>query len=241
MLQADIQWREQYVSHALNRKFTGIIPTGVYEGFDCSANGYSVTVGEQGANNTAVVESNGYSITVRLTAPESIEPTAAKPYVVIDARYQMGMTTIARLVAVAKPEAHHLVLCKVADTGSAWQVETQERHLPKTVRVDETLAQMATAQIDQMHRFLLHRDESKQDADDAREQAEQTARSLADSLANQISENRLRAKQEKADAKEAEEASIMAMASITTAAITTMERQVSMLDRLMTVEKAARI
>ncbi|MDX5979550.1 hypothetical protein [Vreelandella alkaliphila] len=238
MLQADIQWREQYVSHALNRKFTGIIPTGIYEGFVCKASGYRLTVGEAGASNTAVVESNGYSITVRLTEPEVVEPTAAKPYVVIDARYQMGMTTIARLIAVAEPASHHLVLCKVTDTGSRWQVDTVERHLAKTVRLDGAIAEMAAAQIDQMHRFLQHRDEAKNDADSAQEGAEKTARALAASLSARITQNEERRKREQALA---DQKAVVAMAITGTAAINTMTRQITMLDRLMAVEKAAGI
>lgn len=234
MLQADIQWREQYVSHALNRKFAGIIPTGIYEGFACRANGYNVIVGEEGAQNTAVVESNGYSITVRLTEPENIAPSAEKPYVVIDARYQMGMVTIARLQVAAAPESHHLVLCKVVDTGSEWLVETAERDLAKTVRLDGAIAEMAAAQIDQMHRYLLLRDESQRNAKAAQHEAEEKARLIDTTLSARIAQADLRHKQ-------AQQSAITAMAITGTAAINTMTRQISMMDRLLAVEKASGI
>lgn len=241
MLHADVQWREQYVSHALNRKFTGIIPTGIYQGFECFTDGYRVTIGEVGVENTAVIESHGYSITVRMTEPEVIELTEKAPYAVIEARYQPNVATRVKLAAVAEPEPHHVVLCHVTDNGSSWDIDAQPRTLARTVRMDTTIAQMAAAQIDQMHRYLLLRDENANLSAEAEEKASELARTLASEIHGLYSARYNAQQQLNAEQAEANELHTIALAQSAAASIDTMTRQVGLLDRLLAVEKAARV
>lgn len=245
MIYADIQWREQYVSHALNRKFTGVIPTGIYQGFECSADGNRIKVGT-GSENTAVAETHGYSITLRMTEPEYVMPSEGAPYIVLEARYQPGVATTAKLAAVAKPEPHHIVLCHVTDNGTGWTVDTSERSLARIIRMDIALAQMAEAQIEQMERHLALRDKAEADANQARKDAQATARSLASDLHARITgverhQEGVNDAQQEVNAEQAEQnaASTLALVKTATASIATMTRQVSMLDRLLAVEKAA--
>ena len=241
MIYADIQWREQYVSHALNRKFTGVIPTGVYQGFVCEPDGYRVKVGVQGEDNTAVAETHGYSVTIRMTEPEFVEPTGAKPYVVLEARYQPGVATTAKLAAVAAPEAHHIVLCRVTDSGSGWEADESERSLARIIRMDTSLAQMAEAQIEQMERHLALRDKAEADANQARNDAQKTARDLASDLHTRVTGFENRQKTVNDNQAQANATATISLAQTATASIATMTRQVNMLDRLMAVEKAAGI
>lgn len=241
MLQADIQWREQYVSHALNRKFAGVIPTGIYQGFTCQANDYGLTVGDADGENTAVVEVNGYSITIRMTEPESVAPSTSAPYVVIDAYYGMGVATRASLKAVAEPAAGQLVLCKVVDTGSGWEIDESERALSRATRLDTALAEMAEAQIEAMQRHLELREKAEQDAKAAGEGAKTTARELASALHTKVDKRYAEQQAFNEQQASSNDAGTISLAQTAAAGIDTMTRQVSMLDRLLTVEKAARI
>jgi len=156
-IQADISWREQYVSHALNRKFTGIIPIGVYQGFACTVDAAgAVTVGNDGVAGVAVAEVNGYSVTVRMDAPETVQTAPAAPYVVLVPYYAIGVATRVDLQAVATPESHHLILTKaVQGSDGAWQLDDSERQVATWRTADsETLAQMASAQVETMERQL---------------------------------------------------------------------------------------
>lgn len=158
-IQADVSWREQYVSHALNRKFTGIIPPGVYAGFDCSVTSDgNVTVGAASDQHVAVVEVNGYSITVRMDAAEVVATSLAEPYIVIDANYAVGVATRVELQAVAVPAPHQIVLGRAAQSSDAsWWVDESERQNASMGIDAETLAKLASAQIETMEQQLaLH-------------------------------------------------------------------------------------
>lgn len=165
-LVADVSWREQYVSHALNRKFTGVIPTGVYQGFACTvASDGTVTVGQGETPNTAVAEVGGYSVTIRMDEPATVATTAATPYVVLSPYYAIGAPTRVDIKAVSTPESHHIVLCRVtpaADTPSGEpEIDDAERDAPlwhQGSGIDaETLAQMAAAQVETMEQQMaLH-------------------------------------------------------------------------------------
>lgn len=159
----DIQWREQYTSHALNRKFAGVIPAGIYRGFDAVAfTDGTVIVGRNDQEaGVAVMEVNGYSVTVRLEGRETVRVTSDRPYVVIDANYAIGVQTIGRIIAVAEPEPHQLVVCKGAranpDGTGSWSITTEERQ--KATWYDSNLdevviAQMAAAQVETMAKQL---------------------------------------------------------------------------------------
>jgi hypothetical protein len=115
----DVKWREQYASHALNRKLAGVTDPGIYWGFVLApGGGLSVAVSE-GADpdypvSVAVVERDGYSLTVRLDTTETV--AIASPgtwYVVLEASYIVGQDSAATLKAVASPADHHVVLGRV--------------------------------------------------------------------------------------------------------------------------------
>lgn len=190
MIQADIQWREQYVSHALNRKFTGVVDPGVYQGFECKASGGDILVGDQAAPNTAVVEVNGYSVTARMDTPEQVTPSAAKPYVVLEVYYGIGIATRASLKAVAEPAGYQLVLCRVTDDGAgSWDIDLSERQLGRTQRVDKILQRMSTSQLDIMSRHISLAARVTHDMlaiyeriDEKDQQVRQYSKSLSDSL-----------------------------------------------------------
>lgn len=161
-LHVDISWREQYVSHALNRKFTGVIPTGVYRGFNPTVSSAGlVTVGDDGEEGIAVAEVNGYSVTIRQEPgePESVQASPAMPYIVLVPYYAIGVATRVSLAAVATPEPHHIVLTRAdQENASDWLLNDSERQVA-TWHGSNTaaLAQMAAAQVETMEQQMaLH-------------------------------------------------------------------------------------
>jgi hypothetical protein len=116
---ADIKWREQYASSALNRKLAGVVDPGIYWGFTLEpGGGLNVRVCE-GADpdyplSVAVAERDGYSVTVRLDTDETI-PIAGPGtwHLVLEVSYIVGQDTSAMLKAVPSPAAHHVVLGRV--------------------------------------------------------------------------------------------------------------------------------
>lgn len=159
---ADVSWKEQYVSHALNRKFAGIMPVGVYAGFACAVDAAGqVTVGVAGTENTAIAEVGGYSVTIRMTEPMTVAATAADPVIVLAPYYVVGAPTHVAIKAVSAPEPHHLVLCRVtpaAETDSG-KPEIDANSLAQSPAWthggsidEETLARMASAQVETMER-----------------------------------------------------------------------------------------
>jgi hypothetical protein len=161
-LHIDISWREQYVSHALNRKFTGIIPTGVYRGFNPTVNAAGlVTVGEDGEEGIAVAETNGYSVTIRQEPgePEAVQASSETPYIVLVPYYAIGVATRVSLSAVASPAPHHIILARAEKPGgAAWTLNDSERQVATWHGSNTTaLAQMAAAQVETMEQQIaLH-------------------------------------------------------------------------------------
>lgn len=165
-LVADVSWREQYVSHALNRKFAGVIPTGVYQGFECAVDSDGmVTVGSADTPNTAVAEVGGYSVTIRSDSAITVATSSATPYVVLSPYYSIGAPTRVEIKAVAAPESHHIVLCRVtpgAETESGLpEIDSSATQVPAWHQAssisEDTLAQMAAAQVETMEQQMaLH-------------------------------------------------------------------------------------
>ncbi len=119
-LTADVQWREQYASHALNRKMAGVVEAGVYWGYEVVPIGglqLEVGLGENPdyPESVAVVERDGYSLTCRMDTQELIElPEAGMTYdIVLEASYVLGQQTDARLKAVTSAASHHVRLAHV--------------------------------------------------------------------------------------------------------------------------------
>lgn len=104
-LKQQIQWREPYVSTALNSKTSGIIPAGVYKGYVLAlTGGAGVSISPQSDYpiSSAVVDRAGYNFTVTSESVESIiiDNTAVSYYICIDALYQFGGGGYSNIVAV---------------------------------------------------------------------------------------------------------------------------------------------
>lgn len=118
MLHPDIQWREQYASAALNRKFAGIIPTGVYRGFTVTENGDN-TVTVDTLNGVAVCESNGYSLTVRGDGtPEVLTVPEGGWKIVIRGSYSVGGITTAAFAVVADEQPGDALVASARTTNN---------------------------------------------------------------------------------------------------------------------------
>jgi len=119
-LTADVQFREQYASHALNRKLAGVTEPGVYWGFEVApAGGMAVSIGigddPDYPWSVAVVERDGFSLTCRMDTEEQLDvPEAGKGYdVVLEASYVLGQETEARLKLTPSAADHHVVLARL--------------------------------------------------------------------------------------------------------------------------------
>lgn len=118
ILRQFVRWGEEYVSRALNGKFSGIIPPGVYHGFVLKpAGGLRILVDhEEGwPRSVAVVERDGYSISVALDDPGVIQiPAPGTWFVCIEAFYSPSQQGYQRIVVREQVEPHHVVLGKVS-------------------------------------------------------------------------------------------------------------------------------
>lgn len=121
-LTQQIQWHEQYASHALNRKFAGIIPQGVYHGFVVTPlTGMSLSIAPDVSEHplsVAVVERDGYSVTITSDADETFtvpEGTEGEWFLCLSAQYVLSATGTQEfvLVASASLEGYHVVLARL--------------------------------------------------------------------------------------------------------------------------------
>ncbi|MCV6588686.1 MAG: hypothetical protein OIF57_06615 [Marinobacterium sp.] len=101
-LSADISWKEQYGSAALNRKFYGVIPTGVYRGYSIQDAGNSAII-VNCEDSIAVVETNGMSLTIHGDGDEILTAPEGRWSLVIHAEYHIGQATTARLDLINVP------------------------------------------------------------------------------------------------------------------------------------------
>lgn len=91
---ADVQFNEPMTSAALNRKFFGIMPEGIYRGFNVvPAGGLTVSIGDDPVN-VAVVNVDGFMLNVRGRRPVKLEvPVGREVYAIIEANYAVGRQT----------------------------------------------------------------------------------------------------------------------------------------------------
>lgn len=131
-LLADLQYLEPFGTDALNRKFHGIVPPGIYRGYQYSLpGGMKIAIGATG-NGVAVVEIDNWSINVHQVA--KVELTVPKPfagYVVLDATYGIGVITkqvdasskidaaVIKLVPTAQLLPRHVIICTLDVPSSA--------------------------------------------------------------------------------------------------------------------------
>ncbi|MDE7065366.1 MAG: hypothetical protein K2O70_07855 [Desulfovibrionaceae bacterium] len=126
MLRQCVRWGEEYVSSALNQKFAGIISPGIYRGFVVRPGGTMAVVVEHDASggpSVAVVERNGYSLTVLMDDPCTVSiPAAGTWFICIEAFYSVRQTGYQRIVAREQREAHHVVLATVSVTENGIEI-----------------------------------------------------------------------------------------------------------------------
>ena len=126
MLRQSVRWGEEYVSSALNQKFAGIISPGIYRGFVVKPGGtMAVTVehGASGGPSVAVVERNGYSLTILMDDPCIVSiPATGTWFICIEAFYSVRQPGYQRIVAREQREAHHVVLATVSVTENGAEI-----------------------------------------------------------------------------------------------------------------------
>ncbi len=139
---ADVQYLEPYTSTALNRKFFGVIPKGIYRGFDVEPSGSNTLIVKAGGS--AAIEKDTYLITVHGQHDISLDiPHDISVYIVLDAEYEHGTVTkqvdnsslvdaaTISVIAEADLQPHHVVVCGVylpsGETLSGEHIETEVR------------------------------------------------------------------------------------------------------------------
>lgn len=117
ILRQSVRWGENYVSSALNVKLAGIIPVGVYHGFVVKPAGAMAVSIEHDSNyprSVAVVERDGFSITVTMDDPGTVKiPASGKWFICIEAYYSLAKQGYQRVVARQEVAEHHVVLASV--------------------------------------------------------------------------------------------------------------------------------
>ena len=117
VLRQTVEFGARYVSSELNRKLAGVLERGIYHGFLVKPGGVArvlITKDSLYRNSVAVVDRNGYSITVTMQGDGYVTiPAAGKWYIVVEAFYAEGEKGYQRVVAREKVECHHVVLAYV--------------------------------------------------------------------------------------------------------------------------------
>jgi hypothetical protein len=123
-IRVDVAWGESYTSAALNKKLAGVLPSGVYWGFEVvTAAGRKVKIytGENPdyPKNVVIVERNGYSLT-GVSEGEYLLDVAAGyvGYVVIEIQYDLQLTYSA-VKLVQTPLDTHVILAKLTVPSNA--------------------------------------------------------------------------------------------------------------------------
>lgn len=121
-LKQEIQWREPYVSTSLNRKLSGVIPPGVYQGFVVTpAGGLVLHISPDTDNHPisiAVIERGGYNFSVSSIATDSFSVSSiisGEVYLCLDAEYIYGGGGYSNFVLLTFPEIqeYHIVIAKL--------------------------------------------------------------------------------------------------------------------------------
>jgi hypothetical protein len=125
-LLADTQYLEEMGSVSFNRKFFGIVPAGIYRGFDFSITAATTLRICPTNPNSAAIERDGQVITVIGQKPvDVVIPRSQNVAVVIEAISQHGLLTkqidknaavdaaAIKVIPVANVLAHHVIICTV--------------------------------------------------------------------------------------------------------------------------------
>ena len=120
VLQQNVRWGENYVSHGLNKKLAGIVAPGIYRGFYLKPAGpmeVLVTHAEGESESVAVVERDGYSLTVSMAGSGCVPiPSFGEWFICIEAWYSPSDPGYQRIVARKEREPHHVSLGRVIVT-----------------------------------------------------------------------------------------------------------------------------
>ncbi len=148
-----VQYREEYVSRSLNRKSSGVVKPGVYAGFRLRhLTGTILSIENDGNSypySVAVVEREGYSITVRMTDAGEITVPEGSWYVCVEAYYSLGVDGYQRIVLVQSPEDYHVILGKVTSDGTTiTSFSYDEREIGLTVGFIEGLIAACKAELE---------------------------------------------------------------------------------------------
>ncbi|MGL6448781.1 hypothetical protein ACSZNO_20880 [Aeromonas veronii] len=94
-LLADLQYHEKFASEALNRKFLGVIPPGIYRGFrHVLPGGMTLRIGRPGEQGTAIIHVGDRCITVQQYKPVDLVVGAGfVGRVVLEGFYKFGVKT----------------------------------------------------------------------------------------------------------------------------------------------------
>ena len=154
-----IRWKQQYTSAALNRQLTGVLPPGVYQGYDVSLSqtADSVDVAPVDGLSAALVRRGEYLITLAATETVTIEvpATDALYHIIATADYSIGTPTTGRLdVVVDGSEAsHHVIVGSVERSGGTLQAPTGQHrefidiYLPNVLDKEQVVNQGGTPSI----------------------------------------------------------------------------------------------
>lgn len=124
-LKQQIEWREPYVSSALNHKLCGILPHGIYRGFLAEPGGLmriNVVAESEYPLSVGVVDRDGYNITVTGDGTEYYTVaggTSGVWFLCLDCRYVQGGGGFNNFEFVQEDdiEPYYLVICRVTIPG----------------------------------------------------------------------------------------------------------------------------
>ena len=126
---ASLVFNELHASRAINRHLTGIVPSGVFRGFDCVADGglvVRVTSEHLKGHGVASVEYDNMSITVQQQHDARVMMQKGEQYIVLEVNYQWGTLTkqvdihseidaaTVKRVDIDAVADNQIVLCKVS-------------------------------------------------------------------------------------------------------------------------------
>jgi hypothetical protein len=155
------QWKEAYASHAINRKWSQVFPSGVRQGFWLSVTGTDeVTVGTSNPDgstdptNVALIERDGYHLTVREETPTTLSVPGADAlyHVVVEADYAIGQTTTSqvKIVQDGNEAGHHVIVGSVVrGGGTLTALPKRDRQpaifVPRTKRIVKSANETVTS------------------------------------------------------------------------------------------------
>ena len=156
-----VRWGENYVSRALNIKAAGIIPTGIYHGYQvkpCGDMAVLIDHDEDYPRSVAVVERDAYSLTVIMDDPGKIAiPAPGDWFICIEAFYNPAKQGYQRVVARQKAETHHVILATVSIPAEA-SIITEEMisYLPRhKCVIAENVLETLKLEMAQAHRSII--------------------------------------------------------------------------------------